>query len=243
MENLKNCKIGVIAFPIYYPAEYRVVLGELTDNRDVDFLHTIHKNLEYFSTFTITISKGEIESTTAETQFLTCITPIVKMDNKPPYNEIIQYYPPRLYDLTCMVPLFEDSPVSLISFSNKSVYHIVFILLVPNNPIIRGKIIQNCFEILGTDKKGYFYLIGKKDHNTRVKNYLISKGVKTDLINSEIKGVDITLIDAAGIAYSMGPDKIYIAVESKSFPVIKKTILHLRNKEDIPSINFSFIGE
>jgi hypothetical protein len=96
----------------------------------------------------------------------------------------VKYLPPELFDISCMVPLF-DKPVQYqpIYINNtKQPINNVFIILSHPNPITRGQIIDSCINAIN-GKKALFVCIGgcigKNTIKTSVliKKYLTRCGV------------------------------------------------------------------
>lgn len=240
-----SCKLGLVSFPKDTQEDYYLNLGEVYDKnirKDETILYEFHSNLQYLCEITVIINKNQVIPTNIEEirnlQVKYKLTPkiyIVPTILKKISKKKIQFSAPKLYDISCMVPLFPKSVPKTLYTNNKNSHSKLFIILPYTDPIVRGKIIKNCLQTIG-DSKGYFLTIGDiKGENTEKscelnRRYLISCGVPEEsiIINEyeEIPEFILECMNIANMVYS--PDIVFLGVSAKEVGEMLKYVRIMR---------------
>lgn len=221
--NIISCKIGLISKPSNHIHDCFLNLGEIFDRsirEDVKILYELHKNLQYLCHFNVDINGKDITPDNIEE--LSNIQNRYKLTKKfwikgQVENGVMKFFSPELYDLSCMVPLFPDKiSRSIYTKSNQIPLH-VFILFPYSDPIIRGKIIDNCFSI--NNNKSFFYVIGGLHGKNTIptcdlsKRYLLECGVKDDdIICNEYHNFSDCILEALNMIKFIIPENIQMKV-------------------------------
>jgi hypothetical protein len=181
----KKCTFGLVAKSRDPRNNYLLFLGEIKE-KDEKLLYNLHKELRFLCKFNAAIVDNSILPDNADE-----ILAFQKKYNIEPKilltglveEKTIKLLSPELYDITCMVPLFSDTVTRSIKQIHNSQLKVFFILPRCNDPFIRGKIIDTCFEAAG-EREMFFYLIGyiyginKIKTSNLTKRYLLSCGVE-----------------------------------------------------------------
>jgi hypothetical protein len=208
-----TCRIGLISWPVHIKnppntKDMYLILGEIYDKdiRDnLELLRDFNQNLEYLYPFkvkkngdvvkiynnddinhlrkkyklTSTVSLRNYQEGEAESE-----------DDSDDESEKIVFRTPRLYDISCMEPLFPMECFTLKCVDN-STHCRVFIVLPYSDPVLRGQILKQCI-FYTKDHHSLFLLIGgkhgqnKETTSTLMKRYLLSSGVSSQNINKSI---------------------------------------------------------
>lgn len=171
-----KCRVGLIAQPLNNPSLGYINLGEVFMNKNVENLYSIHVNTQYLTRFlalvkdnNITIDNIEEIYKVQEHHKLTRkIYPVGNLSGKLTFSR------PKLYDISCMVPLFIDEIIHRkLPLSNAFIYR-VFIVIPIYDPIIRGKAITNCIN-MNQDRKSLFYVLGEKFGSNKKATCMLTK--------------------------------------------------------------------
>ena len=244
-----NCKIGIVSFPVTSQKQYFLNLGEIYDKnvrQDVNVLYEFHINLQYCCDFTATIEASNVLPDNIEEikviQRKYKLTPKIFLSRfEKEFSGVAEFSAPRLYDLSCMVPLFSDKISKSVYVSDNTKQNSLFIILPYVDPILRGNIIKNCFDI-ARNAKGYFLTLGDKKginkKNTCELNmrYLLSCGVPDECIEMSDCDVlpDSNILEALSIANMIfEPDKVFIGVSKQDVASILNCVRILRKNGQI----------
>ena len=155
------CKIAIISWPIHTktPFDFYLNLGEIYDSsvkNDISKLSELNRDLKYLYPFRFINGKCDnVEDFNIfkDKYKLTLSTKIFRKETENENNDVI-FRTPILYDISCMVPLFEKSIIKINSeyISNP----IICIVLHNIDPISRGKILE---EVI-SNKPRYIILTG-----------------------------------------------------------------------------------
>lgn len=252
-----NCKIGLISKPVTNSEEYFLNLGEIFDKgirNNISILYELHKCLPYICSFNIKVKNDNI--------ILDNMEDIISLQDRYRltrkiwlygYNmrrntKKIKFLTPELYDISCMVPLFSDKikhtlcPLGGIKDPLR-----IFILFPYKDPTVRGKIIDNCFNVAHNHKL-YFYTMGgvygsnKNSISKLNKRYLLSRGVKDEDIyvneyDNDNENFDEYIIEALNMIDFIISNKeifLYIGVETKDMSTVMN---HIRKAKKSNKIN------
>lgn len=242
---MNNCKVALISFSIYDNSFY-INLGEVYDKNireNIDKLNEININTQYLSNFTVNI-KGlnvtldNIEEIKAfQSRFK--LTPIISSSKYIKEETNIEFLAPKLYDMSCMVPLFLEPITRTIYKKNDSKNCKIFIILSYTDPIIRGSIIENCLKNTFENESAFFLTIGNykgenKDSTCNLnRRYLIDIGVPDENIIVN-EGDDSILDDVIESLYILNmvydTDIVYIGVTRNDIGILLKLIRIARHK-------------
>jgi hypothetical protein len=188
-----NCKIGLISFCIDSSQNCFLNLGEIFDKdirENKNTLYEIHTNMKYMCPFKVVIEDGNITPDNMEEiaiiqeryKLTRKISMIGKCKSK-------KFRSPKLYDISCMVPLFPTKAPRL-RYSPSNATPIRMIILFPyNDPVLRGEIIDACFSF-SVEKQTFFYVIGTVQGCNLAstceltRRYLLTCGVKNNDITT-----------------------------------------------------------
>lgn len=154
------CKIGLISWPVNTktPHNFYINLGEIYDKDVKDnasLLSEFNRDLRYLYPFRYSVTKNKCYNSEDFKTFKSKyrLTIGYKLVGKIPPENIIIFRTPILYDLTCMIPVFEKVSVQKNFNSSESSVYIVIPTL---DPICRGKILD---EVISNNPK-YIILTG-----------------------------------------------------------------------------------
>lgn len=253
-----NCKIGLISKPFNNSEDCFLNLGEIFDKgirNNISILYELHKCLPYICSFNIKVKNDII--------ILDNMEDIISLQDKYKltrkiwlygYNNMrtntkkIKFLTPELYDISCMVPLFSDkikrTLCPIVGIKNPLR---IFILFPYKDPTVRGKIIDNCFNIADNHKLYFYTMGGVYGSNTNSisklnRRYLLSRGVKDeDIYMNEYdnnEDFDECIIEALNMIDFIISNKeiflLYIGVESKD---MSTTMNHIRKAKKSNKIN------
>jgi hypothetical protein len=181
----EKCSIGLVAKPRDPRKNYLLFLGEIKE-KDEKLLYDLHKELRFLCKFNAAIVGSSILLDNAEEilafQKKYNIEPKISLTGIAD-EKTIKLLSPELYDITCMIPLFSDTVTRSVKPICNSKSKVFFIFPRCNDPFMRGKIIDTCFEAAG-EREMFFYLIGciyginKIKTSILTKRYLLSCGVE-----------------------------------------------------------------
>ena len=184
------CKIALISWPIdsKCPSNFYINLGEIYDkdfNKDLTLLSQFNRDLRYLYPFTYSVETKKCYNSEDFKTFKSKyrLTVGYRLVGKIPSKEII-FRTPILYDLTCMVPLFNKISYEKIIY-NPSQSTTVYIVIPTNDPICRGKILD---EVIISNPK-YIILTGSVSGDNDISTislmtrYLLKRGVPRNIIN------------------------------------------------------------
>jgi hypothetical protein len=230
------CRIGLVAKPCDSTQNYFINLGEVIC-KDISKLYNLHTDMRFLCAFKAR-KEGDI-AYLDNIEELLAIQRRYNIVNKITINgvvkkKIMKLLSPELYDITCMVPLFTDKICRSIKPKGDKNNIVIFILFPYSDPIIRGKIIDNCFSILG-DRESIFYVLGDCHGQNTISTCYLSRRY---LLTCEIEDKNIILskydefpdciLDAFNMINFMFPDKkmtTYIGVSRED---ITKVMKHIR---------------
>lgn len=157
------CKIGLISWPVTNKSPFSLFinLGEIYDKEikdDISLLSQFNRDLRYLYPFKYSFRDNkcynieDFKPLRSKYHLTTC----AKLTGKglEDTQEVI-FRTPVLYDLTCMVPVFEKIKLEKISY-NPLMSQTVFIVVPTLDPICRGKILD---EVIANNPK-YIILTG-----------------------------------------------------------------------------------
>jgi hypothetical protein len=215
------CKTALISWPIdsISPNNFYINLGEMYDkdfNKDVTLLSQFNRELRYLYPFTYSVENKKCYNSEDFKTFKSKyrLTVGYRLVGKIQSKEIIIFRTPILYDLTCMVPLFNKICYEKIIY-NPAHSRTIYIVVPTNDPICRGKILD---EVISGNPK-YIILTGSVsgDNNistiTLMTRYLRRRGVPGDIIircNSDKRPTCI--LDCLEIINIMNLNELDIAV-------------------------------
>jgi hypothetical protein len=202
------CRIGLVAKPCDSSQNYFINLGEVSDpiiREDISKLYNLHMDMRFLCAFKA-FREGDI-AIPDNIEELFAIQKRYNITNKILINgvveqKIMKLLSPELYDITCMVPLFTDKICRSIQQKGRKNPIVIFILFPYTDPIIRGKIIDNCFSILG-DRESNFYVLGDRQGQNTIstcylsRRYLLTCGIEDkDIILSKYDEFPGCILDA-----------------------------------------------
>lgn len=228
-----QCKIGLISKSSDSVHDCFLNLGEIFDKSihdDRNILYELHTNLRYLRPFTAQIDgKNAVIDNIEEISIFQNHYKLTRKCwiDKTMSSCTVNFLSPQLYDITCMIPLFSDTIPKSICYDGNTEPARVFMLFPYSNPIMRGKIIDNCFSI-AKKYKSYFFVIGsKKGYNS--KKYLLSCGVEDkNIICNQYDTFPDCILESLNMIKFMVPDtdmKIFIAVCRKD---MNRVMSHIR---------------
>lgn len=231
----EKCSFGLVAKPRDPRNNFLLFLGEIKE-KDEKLLYDLHKELGFLCKFKAVIVGNKVFPDNAEE-----ILAFQKKYNIEPRISItglveektIRLLAPELYDITCMVPLFSDTVMRSVKPICNLKSKVFFIFPRCNDPFIRGKIINTCFEA-AAEREMFFYLIGyiyginKIKTSNLTKRYLLSRGVedKNIVCDEEDQGHG-WLVEAINMIKFITPDEdpeILIAVDRELMNVLMNYI-------------------
>jgi len=188
------CKIGLISWPITNksPLNLYINLGEIYDKEikdDLSLLSQFNRDLRYLYPFKYSFKDNKCYNSEDFKPFrskyhLTTRARLAgSLINTTSHTQEAIFRTPVLYDLTCMVPVFEKMKLEKISYS-PVISGTIFIVVPTLDPICRGKILD---EVIANNPR-YIMLTGSiaGDNNTStitlMTRYLKRRGVSTDII-------------------------------------------------------------
>ena len=196
---MNSCRIGIIARSC--DKKKFLIIGEIYDEnvtQDLNILLELHSNLRYLYPFKINIVNNDITIYNKEDINILCLKyklttqpSIINYKCKKNTKEIIKFGSPCLYDITCMKPLFIPFKRKKIPTNNLSNNTRIFIVNPYPDPILRGKLIDSCLDMI-KNHKPMFILIGDKHGNnkestsTLMSRYLLSLGVNSNIITKSL---------------------------------------------------------
>lgn len=230
-----QCRIGLVAkHNIQNTPDLN--LGEyIGDKNDTQLLYGLHEELSYLYPFWgIPKKKGKITEITPTNisdfiylQDKYCLTKKIFLAGRIT-NNIVLFEPPKLYDLSCGVELFEDRVIKTVVHRTLSSNNLLIFVIPPyNNPLCRGLSIDTCLEMYQENSlcKALFIVVGGKVKPNLTETwklsqrYLIKRGisnsdiVKTRLFNDNIIKTVLGLIpDMTSRNHNV---KVYVSVKSK----------------------------
>lgn len=226
-----NCKVGLISFPISQDKLYFINLGQVRNKKDTNMLFQLHTELSYLSDFKMFITEDQ-------THHIDNLEEIIFFQNKykltkkihfnlSPQCTSIKYSRPELYDIDCMVPLFQEKPEKPIMTLNNSCIDRIFILMPFPSPISRGKIIDNCINT-STNINASFVIVGDKTKLT--KRYLLSCNIPSSNITTiKFSGLPDCIAESIMIIQTMYIEpEIFICTPTMTVGNILKNVRLLR---------------
>ena len=242
-----SCKIGLISFSKKYPS-ISLVLG-IVKTKDYKKLYQIEEDTELFTSFKVSFYKGKITINNFEDikQFRkthNISNDIYFINNKFKDNFSLNFNKPILYDISCMVPLFNKSHIKN-KVLIKSQFKNIYILILGDDMFENNKILKNCIESLN----GFDYTFILLNVNKKAKRYLSENNIKKENILEipiENKNLEYYLSETFYILnflkINSENSKFYIGIQSKKMNsiLIHKKALEFTNKE---ILNFNFICE
>ena len=202
-----NYRIGLISWPVGFEeptssSHVYLNLGEIYDKEirtNFDILMSLHNQLKYLYPFKIKKIDNDITIYNDEDfkyfrrQYK--LTTRVHLYNYKPKSsdendnktERIVFKSPRLYNISCMKPLFSHHIPSMLQKNKISPDYRVFIVSPYDNPVMRGMIIDSCIATMNK-KTPVFILVGdrygknKESTSTLMKRYLLSTGICSEQI-------------------------------------------------------------
>lgn len=139
------CRWALISWPINQkiPQPCYLILGELYDRNireNIAILSQFHRDLQYLYPFRFSKEKNSCNNIEDIIYFQKKYSLTVKLqlvgENE---GDIITFRSPVLYDISCMVPLF-DKNVRKIAYKQKN--DLICIILPYLNPVDRGKLLE-----------------------------------------------------------------------------------------------------
>ena len=231
----EKCRFGLVAKPRDSRNNYLLFLGEINE-KDEKLLYNLHKELCFLCKFKAAIVGNDIFPDNAEE-----ILAFQKKYNIEPKISVsgvikektLSLLAPELYDITCMVPVFPDTVTRSVKPICNSKSKVFFIFPRCNDPFMRGKIIDMCFEA-AAEREMFFYLIGCIYGINRIKTsiltrrYLRSCGVedKNIVCDGEDQGHG-WLVESINMIKFITPDEnpeILIAVDRELMNVLMNYI-------------------
>ena len=221
-----NCKVGLIAKPRDSREDCFLNLGEIFDKtirKNVVTLYKLHENLKYMCPFKATITDTEVDLDNIEE--LSCVQQRYKLTRKIVKNGTasgnIKFLAPRLFDVSCMTPLFPDQICPPYFRQSTEPPIRMFILFPYDDPIIRGEIIDNCMDT-AVNKKTCFYVLGnisgknKRPTCDLSRRYLLGCGIPDyDIYRNTYDEFPDCIMETLSIIKSIMPNtemSIYLAV-------------------------------
>jgi len=210
MSFTKNCRIGVVSWPVRSPTPrdsscVYITIGEIFDKKisnNLGILSSLHKNLKYLYPFKIKRHDNHVKVHNEE-DFKVFrkkykITTTIKLHNinklESEYNcDRLVFRTPSLYNISCMRPLFKYCVSKQVSncIFHESSHTRIFIVLPYSDPILRGQILDECISKI---KSFYplFILVGdkygknKESTSTLMTRYLLSRGISIEYISKNL---------------------------------------------------------
>jgi len=232
----EKCSIGLVAKSRDPKKNYLLFLGEIKE-KDEKLLYDLHKELRFLCKFDASIVGNKVFPDNAEEilafQKKYNIEPKISVTGLVEEEKCIKLLAPELYDITCMISLFSGTVMRSVKPICNSKSKVFFIFPRCNDPFIRGKIIDACFEA-AAEREMFFYLIGciyginKIKTSILTKRYLLSCGVedKNIVCDGEDQGHD-WLVEAINMIKFITPDEdpeILIAVDRELMKVLMNYI-------------------
>lgn len=243
-----SCKIGLVSLPRDSNAGI-IIIGEIFDKavrNDIKILYEIHKNLIHLCPFKVNVKDEKLYPDIMEDiiVFQTKYKITRKITSIEPLSDgTIKYLAPQLYDIDCMVPLFEDTIPRNIYNVNDSTFVRLFIMLPCTNPIARGEIINKCIDICANTQI-FFYAMGPKKTCDITQKHLLSSGILPNniYVNEYDEYLDCILEALTISDMFCEPDEIYLCSSSSEIQKVLG-ISRLVHKIGITDKKLGFICE
>ena len=243
-----SCKIGLVSLPKDSNMSI-LIIGEIFDKavrNDINILYEIQKNLMHLCPFKINVKDQKLYPDIMEDiiVFQTKYNLTKKITSIEPLSDgIINYLSPQLYDIDCMVPLFEDTIPRNIYNVNDSTFVRLFIMLPCTNPIVRGEIINKCINICANTQI-FFNVMGTKRTCDITQKHLLYSGIPANniYVNKNYEYPD-SIIEALTITdIFCEPNEIYLCSSSSEIHNLLD-ISRLIHKLKITDKKWRFISE
>lgn len=240
-----KCKIGIASRPRKNVQDCFLLLGEIYDNNirtDIKALYHIHKRLAYMIEFKAIVKKFKVKTNINEdihqmqTECKLVKTCFFTKRMKDGEHAMLT---PELYDLTCMVPLFNDKISLPIVHKNQSIDKILLVLYPTSNPFVRGELVNECLKKINKEEP-LFFIFGKETDGYM--KYLMKIGIKVDNILVQECDEDIEndfLDEILNMIEFCYLDQVLWRVYLASPREIIKEVLHeVRNISDVKKDKF-----
>jgi hypothetical protein len=246
------CKWALISWPIdqQTPHQLYLIIGELYDKNikeNISTLSKFNRDLQYLYPFRF----SQEENSCYNEEDIYCLQKKYGLTSKlrlvgESKNKIITFRSPVLYDISCMVPLFEKS-----TSTNKIIYEqkndVICIVIPYLNPVNRGKLLEDVLKY----GPGTFVLVGdtygknKDSTATLMSRYLLSCQVPSDrIIKIRDDKIPECILESIEIINMTSPDPDYellIACRHKNIQEINKTIRIWKNQGVIEDLKITYM--
>lgn len=189
-----SCKIGIVSVSSKNSSFY-LKMGEVFDQtvrKSIDSLYSLAIDVQCLTYFCATINGKEVElDNKNDIEFIQKKYKMTRLTNpsEPREKCTLRFNKPEIYDLDCMVPLFDmvlPRGPSYKTPENKDVC--MFIFMPCEDPLVRYDLVTSCFEYAG-NRDPHFFLpdvprTGEKLSNSFLKRQLLSRGVPQDNITT-----------------------------------------------------------
>ena len=195
--NLTTDRIGLVSYSV--PNSCNLIIGEIYDKdirNNFSILTEMSNNLHFLYPFKVKKVNNQIKIYN-EDDFLYFrkkykLTSTITLHNgKLQDNDCIVFKSPHLYNISKWKSISHSREILYKQPTNLSSNCRIFIVLPHKNPIIRGKILNQCIDMTKEHTPLYLLIGDKYGHNkettsTLMKRYLLLSGVKSDNINKSI---------------------------------------------------------
>jgi hypothetical protein len=252
-----TCRLGLISWPVYcntpkLKTDTYIILGEIYDKdivNNLDVLTEFNNDLRFLYPFKAK-KKGDKIKIYNEEDFVFFrkkykLTSNVILHNYSKSEKIrLVFRTPCLFDISCLERLFKNE-ISLYKQPEISlVYKRVFIVLPNNNPVIRGKQLNECI-YSSKECNSLFIVVGDKHGlnrdttSTLMKRYLLSLGVYSNNINKSIKDkFPESILESLELIKFISKDIIFISCQSCN---IQKIMSFIRDSKIPKDVKIQFI--
>jgi hypothetical protein len=238
------CRIGLVAWARDSNKNCWLNLGEIFDQKirkDLSALYSLHQDLRYLTPFRTTATglPDSIEDIMS-LQKRYRLTRGVRGNGLQSFG-LVKFDAPRLYDLSCMIPLFTDS-VPRASFTQGDFLMKFYILFPYADPVIRGTILDHCLAV-SRSSRIFFYIMGNRQGQNAVPTYKLYQrylrhcGVSSDDITvSQYDTFPDCIIEAINMINFVRPEEkqIFIGVSTED---MNRVMSHIRLARDLGVIN------
>lgn len=240
-----KCRIAMVAkaYDIDVPL---LILGECYDN-DHRLLYELHVNLKYLYPFrgvVVKTTKNRLDIIPTNHEdfiHIQCKYKLLRniyipVDRPDLCGKTLTFSYPMLYDINCNVPVFSDFSERCVNKKNNRMgeYCYIFIVCPDPNPIIRGKIVDNCMKIIKNNDTYLFMTVGDKYGNNKVatsqllNRYLITVGITNSVRYDNIPEAMTDLC-----RYISGNSIVYIGVRHDMMSGMLKYVRKLKYPQKI----------
>jgi hypothetical protein len=261
----KILRIGLISWPIgvHRPTSTSdpfINLGEIYDKsviHDCNYLDQLNKNLSYLYPFKVKLVDRKIKVYNEDDfnyfRKKYKITSIIVLNNYDIKYDKKVFHTPMIFNITCMKPLYMYNISTMYKIpENLQKHYRVFIIFPYQNPVLRGKLLDECI-LYAKTYTPLFILIGdvygknKIATSTLMKRYLVKCGVSTRyIIKTLCDNFPDSIIESLEILpfiFDLNNQNEYDLVIASVSSDIRKVMEFVREKKLSKQTRFQYVCE